>query len=135
MPRTRAEEAAARADARLHQVRAADEQWRAFEAEHGWRHERIVAINDRLDHHWARAALSAVREDDPLAFGVDELRRARATYAADLDTVVFTDPADRSEVRRALREIDASLEETRVERVRALARNDSPPSYVVGSLG
>jgi hypothetical protein len=44
----------------------------------------VVEIDDRLEHHWASAVFSAVREGDPLAFGQDRLRRARSIYAADL---------------------------------------------------
>ena len=219
-------------EARVDQLAAADQQSRAFEVEHGWRRERIVEINNELAHHWAAVTLGAVREDDPLAFGIDELRRARATYARDLNAVLRTVPRDRSgalrqaevdaqratemlrfadrqvarrnqewddahqrrrgrrnkiaiaeargslsaaetdlatarenftrtrevlaseraadaarhraleatkdertELRRTLREIDAALEDTRVERVLALAHDDSPPFYLLESLG
>jgi hypothetical protein len=108
----RTEEAAGRAGARLDRLQTADEQSAAFEAEHGWRRERIAAIDDRLDHHWARAALSAVRQDDPLAFGIDELRRARQTYAADLDDVMRTVPSDHSSALR-----DAQNDAQRAEEV------------------
>src|SRR4029079_19735333 len=74
----------------------ADDQWQSFENEHGWRRQRVTEIDDELAHHWARATLSAVREDDPLAFGIDALRRTRATYADDFQAVLRRVPRDRS---------------------------------------
>jgi hypothetical protein len=85
-----------RASAQFDQLQAAHEYWHAFESGHGWRRQRVVAIDDQLAHHWARAALGAVREDDPLAFGIDELRRARGTYATDLGALLAGLPPDRS---------------------------------------
>jgi hypothetical protein len=42
---------------------------------------------------------------------------------------------ERSDLRRALLEIDAALEDTRIERVLALAHDDSPPFYLLEALG
>jgi hypothetical protein len=87
----------------------------AWDAAHGWRADRIAEIDDALDHHWADVILRAVRADDPLAFGIDALRHADATYHADLDAVTKSLPPDpRHELKTA--------EKTRRYQQRELAR-------------
>jgi len=66
----------------------------AWDAAHGWRADRIAEIDNTLDHHWADVVLRAVRADDPLAFGVDALRQAGATYQADRDAIAKALPPD-----------------------------------------
>ncbi|MGH9177909.1 MAG: AAA family ATPase, partial [Acidimicrobiales bacterium] len=68
----------------------------AFVADNAWRFERVRAINAHLDRHWGAATLAAVRQDDPLAFGIERLREARATYAADLHRLDAGLPHDRT---------------------------------------
>ena len=48
----------------------------------GWRRDDIRRLDEQLDDHWARVVAACVRADDPLAFGIDKLRHARATTAA-----------------------------------------------------
>ncbi|MGI8686071.1 MAG: MobF family relaxase [Acidimicrobiales bacterium] len=77
-----------------------------FVAETAWRMDRIRAIHAELDRHWATATLGAVRQDDPLAFGIDHLRAARALYAGDLAAYRASLPPDRSSaVRQAERDL------------------------------
>jgi conjugative relaxase-like TrwC/TraI family protein len=96
------DEASARRQETQHRLAAleASEGERArYVAEHAWRAERVRAIDAELARHWGMATLAAVRQDDPLAFGLERLRGARATYAhalADLDAAL---PPDR---RRAV---------------------------------
>jgi hypothetical protein len=52
-----------------------------FDKTEGWRQEDLVRLRDRLDDHWAQTMTACVRADDPLAFGIDKLRHARATTA------------------------------------------------------
>jgi hypothetical protein len=109
----------------LARLQAAEAQSIAFDVTQGWRQERVAEIDATLAHHWAGVVLSAVREDDPLAFGIERLLRARTTYARDLQRLEDSLPPDR---RRALaqgeaelRYRQASLEQTgqRLEHTRA----------------
>lgn len=67
-----------------------------WDAAHGWRLGDVARIQAELDHHRASVTLGAVRQGDPLAFGIDRLRGARATYAGDLSALEAALPADRS---------------------------------------
>ena len=49
-------------------------------------------IDHTLAHHWADVTLRSVRADDPLAFGIEQLREAAATYQADLEHIVRAMP-------------------------------------------
>lgn len=83
----------------LEGVATARAQW---DREHGWRLGEAARIRTELRHHWAGAVLAVLREGDPLAFGIDRLRGARATYAADLRAMTDALPPDRSpHLRRA----------------------------------
>lgn len=66
----------------------------------------MAEIDDVLAHHWAEVVLGAARADDPLAFGVERLRAARATYAWDLERLLGKIPPDR---RGALARAEADL--------------------------
>ena len=64
-------------------------------------------LDDTLAHHWANIVLRAVRADDPLAFGVQRLRDARATYHRDHQRILDSLPPDR---RRALTRAQADTQ-------------------------
>ena len=124
-------------DERLGELAAAQERRSAYLARHGWRASRIAAIDAELDRHWAAATPAAAGQDDPLAFGVGALRAARAHYAGRLGTLEGAsgggDAGDaRREVADALAELDAALDHTRADRVRALATE--PPRHLVDVL-
>ena len=115
----------------------------AYLERHAWRHERIAALDAELDRHWAAATLGAVRQDDPLAFGTERLRAARAHYA---DRLAADDQGPRPGVARdgdgrrwqdteAVAELDAALAHTRAARVRALASGGEEASHLVAVLG
>jgi chromosome segregation ATPase len=88
-----------------------------------------VRVRDRLDDHWAQVVAACVRVDDPLGFGIERLRHARAstTYrVSQLDALVPPDRADewqqarrrlpnvlraRQQVEQALAESHANLDE------------------------
>lgn len=67
-----------------------------WDGAHGWRLGDAARLQAELDHHRASVTLAAVRQGDPLAFGIDRLRSARATYAGDLSAIEAALPADRS---------------------------------------
>jgi hypothetical protein len=67
-----------------------------WDGAHGWRLGDVARIRAELDHHRASVTLGAVRQGDPLAFGIDRLRGARATHAGDLSAIEAALPADRS---------------------------------------
>ncbi len=102
---------------RLGELEAAGAKRARFDAEHAWRVERLGAIDAELDRHWAAATLAAVRQHDPLAFGIEHLRAARATYAADLDAYRASLPLDNStavaEAKRRFAAREQDLREAR----------------------
>ncbi len=67
-----------------------------WDGTHGWRLGDVARIQAELDHHRASVTLEAVRQGDPLAFGIERLRGARATYAGELSAIEAALPADRS---------------------------------------
>ena len=70
-----------------------------FEAAEGWRRDDISRLRGQLDHHWAEVVAACVQADDPLAYGVDKLRHARATTAGDLRGLDARVPVDRAAER------------------------------------
>jgi conjugative relaxase-like TrwC/TraI family protein len=101
--------------ARVAHLEAAVAERAAWDRAEGWRVDRVAEIDDTVAHHWAQVTLRAVRADDPLAFGLDELRLARATYQADLDQVLAALPPDR---RNNLADAQSDLA-SRTQHVRA----------------
>ena len=67
-----------------------------FEAAEGWRRDDISHLWGQLDHHWAEVVAACVQADDPLAYGVDKLRHARATTLGDLRDLDARAPVDRA---------------------------------------
>jgi hypothetical protein len=67
-----------------------------FEKTEGWRREDLVRLRDRLDGHWAQTVGACVRADDPLAFGIERLRHARATTASRVEQLDASLPPDRA---------------------------------------
>ncbi|HET9444220.1 MAG TPA: hypothetical protein VFO65_12900 [Acidimicrobiales bacterium] len=145
LARQRAEQALAtsrEATHRLSDLVLEDGRRHAYLERHAWRYERIAVLDAELEHHWAAVTLAAVRQDDPLAFGTDRLRSARAHYAARLDVddgpshgVERDGDGQRREDAHAVAEIDAALEHTRAARVRALANAGDASSHLVAVLG
>jgi hypothetical protein len=81
-----------------------------FEHAEGWRREDLTRLHDRLDDHWANALTACVQTDDPLAFGIDKLRHARATTAKRLEQFNASIPADRAkEWQQARRQLPGLL--------------------------
>ncbi len=95
-------------DARLDMTRLenAVSERAAWGRQHGWRIGRADAVDRQLVHHWADVTLRAVRADDPLAFGVEHLRYARAVYRVDLHDLLDALPEDR---REPLKRAEADL--------------------------
>jgi conjugative relaxase-like TrwC/TraI family protein len=92
-----------------------------IEKTHGWRQADLVRLRDRLDNHWAQTAAAAVRADDPLAFGIEKLRHARATTATRIEQLDASVPPDRaSEWQDTRAELPALLSD-RHDTERALA--------------
>ena len=67
-----------------------------FDKTEGWRPEDLVRVRDRLDDHWAQTVGACVRADDPLAFGIEKLRHARATTASRIEQLDASVPPDRA---------------------------------------
>jgi conjugative relaxase-like TrwC/TraI family protein len=91
----RAQQGLVAATARVAELEGAVAASVAWDRTEGWRVDRVGEIDRTLAHHWADVTLRAVRTDDPLAFAIERLRDARATYAADLNQIVATLPPDR----------------------------------------
>ncbi len=68
-----------------------------FERAEGWRRDDLRRLHEQLDGHWARVVAASVRADDPLAFGIDKLRHARATTAARVNQLDAQVPPDRGD--------------------------------------
>ncbi|HET7489359.1 MAG TPA: MobF family relaxase [Acidimicrobiales bacterium] len=124
---------------RVAELRAGQDRRCAYLDEHRWRRGRIAAIGAELERHWADAVLVAAGQDDPLAFGLDRLRAARAHFAGRVAAAAGPAPdssAPAGPRRRdadALAELDGALVDSLAARVRALAGD--PPAHLVEVLG
>jgi hypothetical protein len=99
LDRQRAEEAWGRRDdiaARVAALQRDKGAFERFEKAEGWRRDDIRGLHRQLDDHWARVVAAGVRVDDPLAFGNDELRHARATTFARVGQLDDWIPPDRA---------------------------------------
>ncbi len=67
-----------------------------FDRAEGWRSTEVVDLQRRLDDHWAHVAVTCAQADDPLAYGVDVLRRSLAHHTDRLDLLDQQIPPDRS---------------------------------------
>ena len=92
-----------------------------FEKTEGWRQEDLVRLRDRLDDHWAQTVGACVRADDPLAFGIDKLRHARATTASRIEQLDASLPPDRASEWRDARAQLPQVLRARHDAERALA--------------
>ncbi len=102
-----------RSEGRVAELEAAEAERTRFVADTAWRLERVQAINNQLDRHWSAAVLAAVRQDDPLSFGVGRLRAARAVAARDLASYHASLPPDR---RAAVTQAERELADARHRR-------------------
>ncbi|HTT92158.1 MAG TPA: hypothetical protein VMF65_21565, partial [Acidimicrobiales bacterium] len=84
---------------RTSRLRREQDTFDRFEAANGWRRDDISRLRGQLDRHWAEVVAACVQADDPLAYGVDKLRHARATTAGDLLGLDARVPVDRSAER------------------------------------
>jgi len=88
--------------ARLANLERAQARRLSFDIAEGWREAKAAEVSEVLAHHWAEATLAVARQGDPLAFGTERLREARATYSADLDRLDASLPPDAADrLRRA----------------------------------
>ncbi|MGP8221736.1 MAG: MobF family relaxase [Acidimicrobiales bacterium] len=91
---------------RVERLHDEQEALRRFESAEGWRRGDLIRLHDHLDHHWAKVVTACVGADDPLAYGIDKLRHARATLTDDrraIDAAIPEDRADQwQQVRRQL---------------------------------
>jgi hypothetical protein len=81
----------------LDRLRQEHETYRRFETIEGWRRDDLVRLHHQLDDHWAEVVAACVTADDPLAYGIDKLRHARATVDEDrraIDAGVSDDRAE-----------------------------------------
>jgi hypothetical protein len=94
-----------------------------FEKAEGWRRDDIRRLHQQLDDHWARVVAACVRADDPLAFGIDKLRHARATTAAGVGKLDATITPDRAKDWQETRAQLPTFVRARQEAEAALARS------------
>ncbi|HTW10614.1 MAG TPA: MobF family relaxase [Acidimicrobiales bacterium] len=112
---------------RVERLRHEQEALEQFEAAEGWRRDDIPRLQGELDHHWADVVAQCARADDPLAFGVDKLRHARATFAAELQRLVKEAPVDRGEETEQVHAHLTDAIKERHDAERALADSRSRP--------
>jgi hypothetical protein len=92
-----------------------------FERAEGWRRKDLSRLHEQLDDHWARVVAACVRADDPLAFGIDKLRHARATTFAKVSQLDDSIPPDRAKEWHEARAQLPTLVRARHEAEAALA--------------
>jgi hypothetical protein len=91
-----------------------------FESAEGWRRDDISRLQGQLDCHWAEVVEACAQADDPLAYGVDKLRYARATTARGLRALDAKVPVDRAAERDAARQRLADVNRARQQAQEAL---------------
>lgn len=100
--------AKAERDLALTQSRQAERD--AFNRREGWRDAEVTRLRAELDAHWAEVAVNCARGDDPLAYGVDVLRRSLAHHTRHLELLDRAIPPDRShQWRTARRDLTAAI--------------------------
>ncbi len=90
-----------------------------------WRHQELESIEGDLADHWADTVVSAVGQDDPLAYGLDRLRDTR--------TVLASRPG--SNAQQDLHAVDDALARNRTARIAAIAAGAPTPAHLVARLG
>ncbi|MGH9137121.1 MAG: AAA family ATPase [Acidimicrobiales bacterium] len=90
-----------------------------------WRHVELDSIDQQLADHWTDTVLTAIHQDDPLAYGLDRLRDAR--------TVLAARTGDQAE--RDLVAVTEALGRERVIRLRAVADSAPAPEHLTSRLG
>lgn len=92
-----------------------------FKHTEGWRRQDVDRLRCQLDDHWADVMAACIRADDPLGFGIDKLRHARATTLERIDQLDTSVPADRTDEWRQTRRQLPNLVQARQEAERAVA--------------
>jgi hypothetical protein len=92
-----------------------------FEKAEGWRRNDLSRLHEQLDDHWAGVVAACVRVDDPLAFGIDKLRHARATTFAKVSQLDDSIPPDRAKEWHEARAQLPTVVRARLEAEAALA--------------
>jgi hypothetical protein len=148
---------------RVERLRQDQDAYERFETAEGGRRGDLVSLGHQLDRHWAAVVVACVVADDPLAYGIGQLRHARSTLEYDrwaIDAAegraqqwtkaerdllerlaVLTEHQDhiadlvaqRQELGTTLAQVDAALDRTRPARVAALA--EDPPGHLVQRIG
>jgi conjugative relaxase-like TrwC/TraI family protein len=99
---------------RVAQLRRQHDALESFDAAEGWRQDDIPRLRDQLDHQWAQIVAACVQADDPLAYGIDKLRHARATIESDRGAIDAATPEDRADLwRQARLELPEVIKERR----------------------
>jgi conjugative relaxase-like TrwC/TraI family protein len=119
--RNRRDEIAARVAA----LQRAKDAFNSFEQAEGWRRDGLRRLHEALDDHWAQVVTACVRADDPLAFGIDKLRHARATTAARIGQLDTSIPPDRGDEWQQARRQLPDLVRTRHQAEQALTASQA----------
>lgn len=87
---------------RLAELQQRQARHNAYQHGETWRQPQIAQLTRQLAQHWVDTIDTCVRAGEPLAYGIDKLRQARATVASDLGQLEAFLPPDRSaELARA----------------------------------
>jgi conjugative relaxase-like TrwC/TraI family protein len=88
---------------RVRQLQHERDAYGRFERSKGWRRADLIRAREQLDHHWAEVVSACVVADEPLAYGIDKLRRARTTIESDRQDIDAGIPDDRADQWRQAR--------------------------------
>jgi conjugative relaxase-like TrwC/TraI family protein len=81
---------------RVERLRQEQDAFEGFETAEGGRRDDLVSLHHQLDRHWAEVVAACVVADDPLAYGIGQLRHARSTLESDRRAIDAAVPEDRA---------------------------------------
>jgi hypothetical protein len=126
--RQRAEDAVTEAKSRVRGLEARDAARRRWDYAHGWRLDRVDAIDDQLRHHWSNAVLSAARQDDPSPTGPTDSAPPATPSPPTSAASTTSEPTAHPAVTRALARLGHEFPDSPDKDDAAAKRDPGPPS-------
>jgi hypothetical protein len=82
---------------RVERLRQEQDAYQRFETIESWRRDDLAVLHHQVDRHWAEVVAACVVADDPLAYGIGQLRHARSTLDVDKRAIDAAVPDDRTD--------------------------------------